>query len=201
MRGASYNGEKKVKNVGQFDMSALVILAPECESMLAPYRRQYTVDGAVGLPAHVTILYPFCDYKAYDDKLELRLEATLSDVKPFTFTLSRLSRLAQNHVLCLEPSQCDELLTLITSVAKAFPNYPPYGGRIALDQIRPHVTIAASPPTDDLAAVEKEFVESTLPLLPTRVVVNDLWLFLKSNGKWQQHMSFRLGGEKPVQQK
>ena len=62
----------------QFDMSALVIRLPECEGILAPYRQRYTKDGAMGLPGHITILYPFCGCEAWDDETARRLAATAS---------------------------------------------------------------------------------------------------------------------------
>jgi 2'-5' RNA ligase len=174
-------------------MSALAILLPECEAILAPYRKRYTEDGAMGLPGHITVLYPFCGCEAWNGEIARRLAAAVSAVEPFAFALSRLARFTDHGVLYLEPSPCDGILGLIRSVAEAFPNYPPYGGSVPLDGIRPHATIAVSPPADDLAAIEKEFLESALPLLPPRVAVKDLWLFHKSNGRWRQHSSFPLG--------
>jgi hypothetical protein len=185
--------ETKVNQVRQFDMSALVILLPECEAILAPYRKRHTEDGAIGMPGHVTVLYPFCGCEAWNDETADRLAATVSAVKPFSFALNRLGRFRHPPALYLEPSPSDDILALIRSAAEAFPDYPPYRGSVPLDRIRPHATIAVSPPADDLMAIEKDFVESALPLLPARVVMKDLWLFLKSNCRWRQHLSFQLG--------
>lgn len=39
--------------------SALVVLVPEAEELVAPFRAAYDAAAAAGMPAHVTILFPF----------------------------------------------------------------------------------------------------------------------------------------------
>ena len=40
------------------------MLVPEAEPTLGDWRREHTWDGAHGMPAHVTLLYPFVDAEA-----------------------------------------------------------------------------------------------------------------------------------------
>ena len=39
--------------------SALVVLVPEAEALVKPFRDRYDPSAAVGVPAHITLLYPF----------------------------------------------------------------------------------------------------------------------------------------------
>ena len=39
--------------------SAVVVHVPEAEPVVGGWRRAHTYDAPLGLPAHVTILYPF----------------------------------------------------------------------------------------------------------------------------------------------
>ena len=39
--------------------SALVILVPEAEPLVRPFRHRFDPSAALGVPAHITLLYPF----------------------------------------------------------------------------------------------------------------------------------------------
>ena len=39
--------------------SALMVLVPEAESLVKPFRDRYDPSAAAGVPAHITLLYPF----------------------------------------------------------------------------------------------------------------------------------------------
>ena len=67
--------------------SALVVLIPEAEALAGPFRDKYEPSAAAGVPAHITLLYPF---KAPDDIDDL--VAQLND-PGFEFT-SRPQRIA-----------------------------------------------------------------------------------------------------------
>jgi len=39
--------------------SSLMIVVPEAERLVKPFREKYDPSAAVGVPAHITLLYPF----------------------------------------------------------------------------------------------------------------------------------------------
>ncbi len=39
--------------------SALMVLVPEAETLVKPFRDRYDPSAAAGVPAHITLLYPF----------------------------------------------------------------------------------------------------------------------------------------------
>ena len=41
--------------------TALVVVIPELEPLVAAWRDRLTADGPRGMPPHVTLLYPFAD--------------------------------------------------------------------------------------------------------------------------------------------
>jgi hypothetical protein len=49
--------------------TALVVVIPEVEALVAAWRHRFTPDGARGMPPHVTLLYPFADEAEVNDVL------------------------------------------------------------------------------------------------------------------------------------
>jgi hypothetical protein len=45
--------------------TALVILVPEAEALVKAFRERYDPSAAEGMPAHVTVLYPFKTLEQY----------------------------------------------------------------------------------------------------------------------------------------
>ena len=39
--------------------SAVIVAVPEAETVVRDWRRQHTYDAPLGVPAHVTLLFPF----------------------------------------------------------------------------------------------------------------------------------------------
>ena len=117
--------------------SALVVLAPEAEPMVKAYRDEHDPAAAVGVPAHLTVLYPFL-LPDVPPAAAARLTALFAACAPFDYTLSELGRFP--GVLYLAPEPAEPFRSLTLRVAHAFPDFPPYGGRH--EHIIPHLTIA-----------------------------------------------------------
>ena len=119
------------------DETALVVLVPEAEALVAAHRRRYDPSAAVGVPAHVTVLYPFrsvIDDTAADVVAELAADVAAFDVK--FATLARFP----GEVVYLAPDPTEPFLRLMAATFASFPDCPPYGGAIP-DPI-PHLTVA-----------------------------------------------------------
>src|SRR5690242_17947778 len=108
--------------------SAVVILVPEAEDCVGEFRRRHDPSAAAGMPAHVTLLYPFVAPATLSQRDTDLLKACLSDVRSFAFTLSEICRFP-SHLLYLAPEPADTFRELTMAIWKAFPGYPPYGGR------------------------------------------------------------------------
>ena len=167
--------------------AALVILVPEAESLVSAFRLKYDPSAADGMPAHITINYPFLPGVDPEDGLHHRLTDLFAGVEPFTLTFSHLARFPGSLYLAPEPDT--QLKHLVIEVDACFPESPPYGG--ALDSIVPHLTIAYA---EDrvLESIERQFVALSQERLPLPIQVERVWLMDNRTGEWQERRVFPL---------
>lgn len=176
------------------DESALVVLVPEADPLVADYRRRYDPSAAQGMPAHITLLYPFLPPAAIDDPALAALRALFAAYPAFPYAL-RAAR-AFPDLLYLAPEPEAPFRTLIAALAERFPQTPPYGGRIPLAEIVPHLTVAHASDPEELNALRARFTAQAAPRLPLALRANEVCLMDNREGRWKQRQAFSLG-EKP----
>ena len=165
--------------------SALVVHVPEAEPVVGGWRRAHTYDAPLGLPAHVTILYPFVP-RAELTEAEPRLAELVARHEAFDATFARTARFPD--LLYLEPQPAERFLRLTEAVTAAWPEHPPYEG--AHEIVIPHLTVAESEDASLLDSIASE-VE---PRLPIRQRVDAASLFVESDdGRWREHSRLPLG--------
>lgn len=167
--------------------SALIVPVPEVEGLVAAWREQYDDSARTGVPAHVTLLYPFLPPEAIGpDDLE-RLSALFASVPPTPFRLVALRRF-ERGVLYLAPAPDEFLRDLTNRIWALYPDRPPYGG--AFDHVIPHLTVAQM---DDHAVLDG--IEATIvPDLPVAANAVEAWLMLQGDDdRWRAGHVFRLG--------
>lgn len=131
-------------------------------------RERMDPSASVGVPAHVTLLYPFMPPSQLTHDVRLTIEAIVAGEPAFPFVLGSMGRFP--NVVYLEPDPAGPFRRLTAALAAAFPEYPPYEG--AHEHIVPHVTVAQDVPDDYYAAAEH-----ALPgLLPSRDFAREAWL-------------------------
>jgi 2'-5' RNA ligase len=143
--------------------TAVIAAVPAAEFLVSEHRQQLDVSAAWGVPAHVTVLYPFVAPEAISDDLITTLATAVRTVSAFDCCFVR-TRWFDQDVLWLDPEPAQPFRQLTRAVWRAFPQYPPYGG--AYDDVVPHLTIAEQRLADlpTLLAVERA-VQSGLPLV------------------------------------
>lgn len=169
----------------------MLLRIPAAERAVSRHRSQYDAAARVGVPAHVTIAYPF---KSAELLTSVDLEALtelFARFQPITVTFPRTAWFGDD-VLCLEPSDPEPLASLITAVQAAFPTYPIYGG--AHEDVRPHLTVGAAHGRDVLNAVERDLLD----FLPVEQLVSgvELWrgpALTTGLGPWTHVQTFPLG--------
>ena len=125
-------------------------------------------SAAQGVPAHVTLIYPFMPPDGLKDDVRRRIEQIISSEASFPFRLTSVRRWP--NVVYLEPEPAEPFRRLTKALATAFPEYPPYEG--AHQDVIPHLTVAQDVPDDYYAAAEH-----ALPaMLPIRDVAREAWL-------------------------
>ena len=167
--------------------SALIVPVPEAELWVKDLRERYDPTAAVGVPAHITVLFPFISPDLITDSNLARAAATFQHFRPFEFRLEQVGRFPQSLYLVPEP---DELfISLTEAIVREFPEYPPYGGKFT--EIVPHLTVANR--SAELSAIaETELSEIMKELGPIHAVCNVVELYENSSGHWRWARSFPL---------
>jgi hypothetical protein len=165
--------------------TALVILVPEAEPFVASHRRSHDPSAAVGVPAHVTVLYPF--RSAVDETAAKVLAELAAGVPAFDVRFAALARFP-GEVVYLAPDPPEPFLRLMAAAFAAFPDCPPYAGTIP-DPV-PHLTVADGVDVSTAAALELTIG----PGLPITSRVERLTLIAEdSNGRWAVARHWPLG--------
>jgi 2'-5' RNA ligase len=119
--------------------TAVIVAVPKAEPVVSEHRQQLDVAAGWGVPAHVTVLYPFVAPEALSDTLITTLAAVVRSVRAFDVCFGRTRWFGQD-VLWLDPEPAQPFRELTAAVWRAFPQHPPYGGAYA--DVIPHLTIA-----------------------------------------------------------
>ena len=169
--------------------SALVVLVPEADALVKPFRDQYDPSAAQGAPAHFTILVPFKPPQDLTASVIDTLRDIFAQVAPFTVALTEVRRFPQTLYLAPIPDQPLKHLTQL--VVDRFPEHPPYGG--AFTEIIPHLTIAHLDDPQRLTTIAADFQRVAHDHLPLSIGVTEVVLLDNATGRWQVRTTFRLG--------
>lgn len=167
--------------------TALVIMVPEADPVVGRARQRYDTAAAEGVPAHVSVLYPFLPVERIDTGVLAALRELFAGHEPFEVRFPRFDRFPE--LLWLVPEPDGPVRALTAAVAARWPEAPPYGGAFA--DPAPHLTVAQWQSEEVYAAVQKECADA-LVLLGTRVAEVQLVAF--DGVRWGQHAVFPLGG-------
>ncbi|MDP3658802.1 2'-5' RNA ligase family protein [Phenylobacterium sp.] len=118
--------------------SGLVLAVPQADAAVGRWRRRHDPAARAGMPAHVTLVYPFIAASERDAGVITTLTDLFAAEPKFELSFERLGRFAD--ALWLAPEPDAPVRRLIGTLAQAFPGYAPYGG--AFDAATPHLTIA-----------------------------------------------------------
>ncbi len=165
--------------------SGVVILVPEAEPLVGAARAAWDRSASVGVPAHVTLLYPFVPARELDAGVVDRLRAALRGFVPFPFVLASTGRF--DGVLFLAPEPATAFTALTTALVAAFPDYPPYGG--VHEHLVPHLTVADRPdaPFDVLE-------EAVTPDRPITALARDVCIVARGeDDQWRVTTRLPLG--------
>jgi 2'-5' RNA ligase superfamily len=165
--------------------TALVVLVPEAEPLVAVHRLRHDPAAAVGVPAHVTILYPF---RSIVDDAAIDVVAQLAaNVAAFDLTFLVLARFP-GLVVYLVPDPAEPFRQLTARAVASFPDCPPYSGAIP-DPI-PHLTVADGVDAASAAAIDI----AVQPGLPVASRVERLTLIAENPaGRWATVRHWPLG--------
>jgi hypothetical protein len=166
--------------------SALVVLVPEAEHLVASLRGRHDPAAALGVPAHVTVLFPFVS--PVDDETVGRVAEIARRHAPFTASFVAIERFV-GEVVWLRPEPSQPFSALTAAVVAEFPDWPPYAGTIA--EPIPHLTVADGVDEATAAALQVELG----PGLPITTRVSELALLVEDDAdRFRVERTFPLGG-------
>jgi 2'-5' RNA ligase len=166
--------------------SALVITVPEAEPLVSEWRAQHDWSAQRGVPAHITLLYPFAPTGKIDEQLLGELRKLFATHPAFEFALPRVARFPEVAWLAPEPDQ--PFRALIASIAGRFPDYPPYGG--VHDEVIPHLTVAEG----DVELQDRVEAELSGQLPVSAHADHVAFLVENDDGLWREAYRFPLAG-------
>ena len=112
-------------------------------------RRRNVADAALGVPAHVTLLYPFVAADQLTSDLRREVAGLVGRHDAFTYELSGPNAWPDTVYAAVEPNE--PFLAIHRDLVAAFPEHPIYGGSI--EELVPHVTVAEGPAGSDNATL------------------------------------------------
>jgi 2'-5' RNA ligase len=158
----------------------VLVHVPEAEPVVGEWRLKHTYDAPLGIPAHVTLLFPFLSADELSAEVEERLARVLGAAEPFDVTFARTARFPEG--LYLQPEPSEPLSALTRAIAAEWPEHPPYEG--AHEIVIPHLTVAEGDAEELLQRIESD-VE---PKLPVHKHVSEAQLFAEDEaGRWHEH--------------
>ncbi len=118
--------------------TALILPVPEAEDAVGAHRARWDRAAGWGVPAHITVLYPFLPPELIDCRVLSDLREVIGSVPVCGAVLDRVGWFSERVVwLAPRPEQPFRELTL--AVWRRFPAAAPYGGEFA--EVVPHLTI------------------------------------------------------------
>jgi 2'-5' RNA ligase len=171
------------------DESALVVLVPAAESLVRPFRDRYDPSAALGVPAHITLLYPFKPPEQIDGAVITRLHEGFARFAPIIFSLASISRFPD--VIYLAPDPAEPFRELTRAIWSWFPETPPYGGK--WPDIVPHLSIASIADEHELQRIAEELARASRDVLPISAAANEVTLLEQRGDRWNIRTAFRLG--------
>lgn len=179
----SQDGEPERYRVGQ---TALLAIVEEVEPLVGHWRRRFDASAAAGIPAHVTVLFPFLDIDRISTADIDDLRTLIGIRSPFTVRFDECRRFP--HVLYLAPTPDLPFRELTESIARRWPEAPPYAGRFT--EVVPHLTVAH----DQEPEVFDELEATLTDQLPTTATISSVRLFVSDGHRWRHHVQFPMIG-------
>lgn len=171
--------------------SGLIAVVTEAELLLGPLRARFYPSAAIGVPAHITVLYPFRPPGKIDRPTLESLRECFSRMPAIDFELKELRRFG-DETLYLKPDPGEPFRQLTFAVWELFPETPPYGG--IWPDVVPHLSVAQAVEAGELDRIARELGAELAPHLPIRSSVSEVALIENMTGHWTVRTTFPLRG-------
>ena len=164
------------------------VIAPiRLPDALAAFRDGNDPIAEIGVPAHVTILFPFVPAAELAPAIRHQLRAVARSTPAFVATFDRAER--HQGLVWVRPADERPFLRLTAETFERWPSHPPYEG--IHDDLIAHLTVLES---DDPAALDRA-VRVAKGVLPFDAPVHELELIEENeDGRFHHRWSIPLPG-------
>lgn len=118
--------------------TGFIVRVPQAEARVADLRERFDASAALGVPAHITLLFPFMAPEAIDGMVLQGIRNALAGACAFDFVLASAARFPATAWLAPEPAA--PFIDLTERLVRRFPACPPFGGEF--EAVIPHLTVA-----------------------------------------------------------
>jgi 2'-5' RNA ligase len=161
-------------------VSALVVPV-DLPRRLELVHRARVVSAALGMPAHVTLLFPFKGADELREADRRRIAGILRTTGPIPYRLTVIRDWDDARYLVVDPG--DPFTRLVERLVGAYPTWTPYGG--AFPYV-PHVTISEGAPDEHPAIAD--------PRSPLERLADEAVLMAQGDdGRWRVRWRFQVG--------
>lgn len=162
-----------------------VVVRVALPDALENIRRRHDPAAASGVPAHVTVLYPFVPVSQLAPAIRRDLAEIASGVQPFAVRFAEVRRFP--GVVYLAPEPAGPFAALTASIVSRFPDYQPYAGEHT--DIVPHLTLTNAPgaPVEAVAGAARHWLPFSSRVSAMELLTQD------GAGRWSRHWRIRLG--------
>ncbi|HMK98185.1 MAG TPA: 2'-5' RNA ligase family protein [Acidimicrobiales bacterium] len=178
--GASSRGDDEASGLGpDCSQSAVLVPVPEADALVGEWRALYDPKARTGVPAHITLLFPWiAPHQLKPEHLD-ELDKILAAQPAFEYSLDRVRWFGQ-RVLWLAPDPAEPFKRLTVAVATHFDTQP-WQGEFA--EIVPHLTIGLAGQTPG-NALEQAAAEIAMRL-PLRCEAREVDVMCAHGTYWQ----------------
>ena len=170
--------------------TALIAPVAPLDRIVGRHRAALDHSAAWGVPAHVTVLYPFVPPDQVTEATLDRLREAVADTMSFECRFDRVDWFGDD-VVWLAPEPDKPFRALTEAVWRRFPDHPPYAG--AHPDTVPHLTVGSTR-VGDLAGL-RQAAADLLPVLPATARIDRVWLVAGTDApdSWRTLAEFALG--------
>jgi 2'-5' RNA ligase len=162
-----------------------VVVRVRLPAPLERLRRHEDFAAKVGVPPHVTLLFPFMPAAALTPAIRRGLAEIAATVEPVDVRFAEVGRFP--GIVYLVPDPARPFAALTDAIAARFPEYPPYEG--AFEEVIHHLTLveSATAPLDEIALAAQRHLPFTHRASVMEVLVEG------PDARWRGHWRIPFG--------
>jgi 2'-5' RNA ligase len=167
--------------------ASAVVVRARLPRGLERLRQRSVADAPDGIPAHLTLLYPFVEPSRLDASVRAAVAAVAARHVPFDYRLVAEARWPETIYVAVEPTR--PFVALQADLGAAFPEHPIYGKPPGFAFV-PHVTIAEGGAIEGPSVLE----DPAWATLPRAARAAALDVIADRGDGWRLVWRIRLGG-------